>query len=256
MNILYRSTWTILIVLIIGIYHQSLEAPFVYDDKIEVNGNPTIRDIDNTSAIITYNPSRILLQYTYALNYDRALQQQAAPSDIDETPEEYEYHLVNVIIHCLCAGGLLWMLVGITRNQKQLSTIFPVAIASLWVLHPMCTESVTYITGRSESLCALFCFLALGAWATAHHTETKGWLWKSFALFCTILACLTKELGLMIPLCALAMEKIIFAKSWRQIHWLSYLPFVLVMAAAVAAKFYIYGIHLLCKLHFGAGLLC
>ena len=62
----------------------------------------------------------------------------------------------------------------------------------------MITESVIYTTGRSESLCALFCFLALGAWSTA--IDKQKIRWRLAGLFFCLCAMLSKEVGIVIPI--------------------------------------------------------
>ena len=51
-----------------ALYSKVLHAPFVYDDKIEVIGNQTIRFWSEWKDILLYNPARALLQITYAYN--------------------------------------------------------------------------------------------------------------------------------------------------------------------------------------------
>ena len=64
----YLFFWLGLSAAVVFLYSSSLQSPFVYDDKIEVIGNRTIRDLSNWKAIAGYNPSRIFLQFTYAWN--------------------------------------------------------------------------------------------------------------------------------------------------------------------------------------------
>ena len=45
MPIRLRIVWQVLGVAMIAILWGSIDAPFVYDDKLEVIGNPTIRDL-------------------------------------------------------------------------------------------------------------------------------------------------------------------------------------------------------------------
>ena len=112
--------------------------------------------------------------------------------------------------------------------------IFPLIAVGLWSLHPMASESVIYITGRSESLCALFSFLSIGSWATglANQASQSYWkktLWYGTGIVCTLLACMTKEVGLMLPFVLLAMEAIFMKK----VHWKHHIPLALVIALGV-----------------------
>ena len=220
--------WLGLCAVIVLLYWSSLESPFVYDDKIEVTGNRTIRDITNWKAIAGYNPSRFLLQFSYAANLHYSFF------------DPVQYHITNLVIHCLSTGAALWMCLCLHRVVAPTSTklpIFPMIAVGLWSLHPMASESVIYITGRSESLCALFSFLSIGSWGKALSLrETKQtWtrrLWYLVGFLCTFLACITKEVGLMLPFVLLSMEIVFQQKR----NWKPYIPFVLLIILGVSLR--------------------
>src|SRR5690606_26507746 len=85
------------------------------------------------------------------------------------------YHAVNLLIHV--SAGLL--LLGLVRRTLALATVSSFsghgharrtapsllagAVALLWVVHPLQTESVTYIIQRAESQVGLFYLLTLYA---------------------------------------------------------------------------------------------
>ena len=64
-----RLCWLAVVGLIAVTFFNGLHGPFVYDDKIEVVGNPTIRDLGQLQAVLEYNVSRVLLILTYAWNF-------------------------------------------------------------------------------------------------------------------------------------------------------------------------------------------
>ena len=221
--------WLGLCLSIVLLYWSSIESPFVYDDKIEVTGNRTIRDITNWEAIASYNPSRFLLQFTYAANLHY--------SKFDP----FDYHVLNLIIHCLSTGAALWMCISLRilalPNLSRLP-IFPMIAVGLWSLHPMASESVVYITGRSESLCGLFSFLSIGSWANGLSMQDTNRIWKrrlwfGMGFLCTFLACITKEVGLMLPFVLLCME-VLFKKDR---DWKPYIPFALLLILGVSLRF-------------------
>ena len=113
-----------------------------------------------------------------------------------------------------------------------------VGATGIWAIHPMGVEAVTYITGRSESLCGLFCFSAMGLWATALRAEREGgsgrWA-RIFGMTCVVAALLTKEVAGMLPLVLVAMEMFFGPKerSWlKRPRWMWLGPFLLLMGAA------------------------
>jgi tetratricopeptide (TPR) repeat protein len=77
------------------------------------------------------------------------------------------YHLFNLAIHILAALALF----GIIRRTLRLESLrarfgaaadwLALAVALLWLAHPLQTESVTYIIQRAESLAGLFYLLTL-----------------------------------------------------------------------------------------------
>src|SRR6185369_8786768 len=71
----------------------------------------------------------------------------------------WSYHALNILIH-LAAGLVLFGLVRRTLStfNFQASTASACAVALLWTLHPLQTESVTYVVQRAESLMGL-CYL-------------------------------------------------------------------------------------------------
>ena len=181
-----KPIWLILILLVLVIlaYSNTLQSPFVYDDKIEVIGNETIRDWGKWKEIASYNPSRMLLLFSYAYNFH-----------LDQFNPQV-YHQYNIAIHICSFFSVFFLFDRLSHyfkkpNPKYLAVI----ITGIWSLHPMVTESVTYITGRSESLCLLFSTLSLGLWT--HALLTKQWSFRLLSFLALLCSCLTKEVGLM-----------------------------------------------------------
>lgn len=175
------------------LYYKTLHAPFVYDDKIEVVGNPTIRFWEEWKDILLYNPARALLQWSYAYNFSTS---QFNP---------FDYHLTNTILHSITAVTALFAGEQLAKLGKLPKPIlFSALLTAWWTLHPMGVESVAYITGRSESMCALFAFAAIGF--KAMHIQHQRWLWSIGAWGMILLATLVKEVGAVLPLVFIAME--------------------------------------------------
>lgn len=169
------------------VWATGVHAPFVYDDKIEVIGNPTIRVFTEFSAIATYNVSRPLLIASYAVNW--------AAGGLDP----FGYHVLSIAIHVVNVA-----LVGLV-----LARLLPVLVpggsaaagwtsALLWGVHPMCVQGVTYIAGRSDALCATFWLGASLAWLQRRRGWTLGFL---------AAALLTKELAVMLPFWLAALRR-------------------------------------------------
>ena len=145
-------------------YSNSFSGEFLFDDVSSIPRNPTIRQLWpfapcqscelQQGATVTGRP---VLNFSFAINY--ALGGLAVPG----------YHALNLAVHI--ANALL--LFGILRRTLALPALrekfgnavltLSFAIALLWAVHPLQTESVSYIVQRAESLVALFYLLMLAA---------------------------------------------------------------------------------------------
>ena len=144
--------WRIAVLVFAGAlaYANALRTPFIYDDTAAIVDNPHVKTLQVPDALFAAreNPTagRPLVNYSFALNY--------AVGGVNPVG----YHLVNIAIHILCA----LLLFAIARGTFASDDI-AFAIALLWVVHPLNTEAVDYITERSESLMALFFLLTIYA---------------------------------------------------------------------------------------------
>ncbi len=237
--LLRRLAWLLLAALVGLLYAGSLDAPFVYDDKIEVIGNRTIRALTEWRAVLAYNVSRPLVILSYAWDFSRF------------GLEPRGYHIENVVLHLLSVGAALELAAAVGRLFQVARPLRVGGLAvALWAVHPMLTEAVAYTTGRSETLCGLFAFLSLAAWATALSAEGEGkagWPWRLAAGLAFLGAAGSKEVGWVLPP-MLATLELLAPRTGpldrRKAAW--YLPFVLLLGAGIALRVQAVG-HLLPK---------
>jgi tetratricopeptide (TPR) repeat protein len=192
-------------------YQGSFSGPFLHDDAAGILRNATIRHF---SSALFPPPGglpvsgRPVLNLTFALNF--AISGTAV----------WSYHALNLLIHVLAGLALF----GIVR--RTLSSVIPAfAIALLWVVHPLQTESVTYLSQRAESLTGLFYLLTLYFFIRGARTgdaagpgRRAGW----YAL--SVLACLlgmgTKEVMVTAPFIVFLYDRAFmggnFAEAWRR----------------------------------------
>jgi hypothetical protein len=107
------------------------------------------------------------------------------------------------------------------------------AAAALFAVHPMMTEAVGYISGRSEVLCALFFMLALMAGLRWLRGDGARWAALTIALWAATIA--TKELGAMFPFVLLACDRLVMRPApaeWRRRLRAVHLPLVGVAVVA------------------------
>jgi len=184
------------LIALIGIlvYANVLQGAFVWDDEVLVVKNTYIRDFAHFGNIFTenilggvrrmsafYRPLQVL---TYALDF--------SVWKLDP----FGYHLGSVLWHVGAAFGVFFFLTALTVSRR----------AALWtalffVVHPVHTEAVSYISGRADSLAALFIFLSLTFYVRCARHSRPG-LIMALSLFAAA-ALLSKEVALLLPFMAL-----------------------------------------------------
>jgi hypothetical protein len=107
------------------------------------------------------------------------------------------YHLLNVLLH-LASGVFAWSIV------RRLGASGEVAFWStaLFLLHPIGTEAVTYISGRPTSLMTCCYLAAFFLFLKAREPGAHGWSWRvlvASACGCVALSLLAKETAVVFP---------------------------------------------------------
>jgi len=167
----------LLVVAAVVVYYNSLSSPFIFDDEYSILGNEQIRQLWPLSRALrgpeqTSVAGRPVVSISLALNY--------ALTKLDVRG----YRALNIAIHIL--GSLV--LFGIVRrtllSEKLPAKFGPVASrlafvsALLWMLHPIHTECINYITQRTELFMGLFYLLtlycAIRALRSEHHLSWYG----------------------------------------------------------------------------------
>ena len=205
-------------------YSNSFSGAFVFDDTPAIVENPHIRSLwpltraMSAPAQVTVS-GRPVAALSFAVNY--AL----APADVRDvmTPTAdvptfgvdarfkrnlWGYHAFNLAIH-LCAGLVLFGVVRRTLLSPRMrdrfaaaSTPLAFAVALLWIVHPLHTESVTYLVQRVESLMGLFYLLtlycAIRAWEETDSSASRRW--SIAAIAACALGMGTKEVMVSAPL--------------------------------------------------------
>jgi tetratricopeptide (TPR) repeat protein len=149
----------LIILLTVLAYLPALRGGFIWDDDSYVTQNQTLRDLNGlrqiwfeVGATAQYYP---LVHTTFWLEYHLW------------KLDPRGYHAVNVLLHAL-AAILLW------RVLLRLQVLGAGLAAFIFALHPVCVESVAWVTERKNVLSAVFYFAATLAWLRfAQNTEGK-----------------------------------------------------------------------------------
>ncbi len=195
------------------VYANALAGPFLFDDQSAVVTNARIRELSLAAAFDppreTPVAGRPLVQLSLAANY--------AAGGLDVTG----YHVVNVGVHLL-AACLLYALVRRTLERRDASPRLrahapAVALGSalVWVVHPLATDAVSYVTQRTELLMATALLLTLYCALRAFDAPGRpGWV-AGAVLACTAGA-MSKETMVVAPVLVLLYDRVFLYPSWRQ----------------------------------------
>jgi len=103
---------------------------------------------------------------------------------------------------------------AVRRGDPSRTLWVAYAVAVLWMLHPLVTESVTYVFQRTELLMALFLLLTLYCFIRGIESPHKV-VWFGAAIMACTLGMGTKEVMVVTPLLVFSYDSIFVARSWR-----------------------------------------
>ncbi len=197
------------------VYLNALDNPFVYDDQVTIVENGSLRDINGLRVIFLHDIFRPLTNITYAIDY----------SNWQLEPRGYHFsslllHLLNIILFFLLVRRIF------DDVNPEGSFEAPAFIAaSLFAIHPMMTEAVGYISGRSEVLCTTWLIVAFLYLRRYLVDSKKRWLMLGFAFF--VIAAASKELAAALPFLLLVYDALVLAEAGKKQRLLRFhLPFV------------------------------
>jgi len=202
----------VLALLCVAAYRNTFHVPFIYDDLPSIVENPAIRRLWPLSGVIasdlTTLVGRPLISLSLAVNY--------AIGGYNVTG----YHLFNLFVHFLNAllvFGIVRRALGGTPSPESdwgRKMWVAYAVAVLWMLHPLVTESVTYVFQRTELLMALFLLSTLYCFIRGTESPHKV-VWFGAAIIACTLGMGAKEVMLVTPLLVLTYDHTFVARSWR-----------------------------------------
>lgn len=167
----YRLT-IISCLIIIGIllYIKTLNFPFVFDGHDFILKNPLIRDLDYFEKMLDYKEFaeldetlgfseditnsfflRPVTYLTFSINYLLHGYNSAGFRSFN-----IAIHISNALLVYLLIEGLLTEICHLTTRTITTIRFIPALTALIFLVHPLQTESVTYITQRFASLAATF----------------------------------------------------------------------------------------------------
>jgi hypothetical protein len=198
-------------------YAPAMRGPFLFDDTFlpfAVSG------LAQQPLLGWLHSQRPLLMATYWMSA------QLSPDDT------WWFHFMNVVIHAIASGLAFWIvrrLLQWAAVEKSKRNLLAGVAAALFLLHPVQTEAVAYLAGRSESLSVMLAFAAFTVFLYRRRAAaTWGTAAAVFVLFLAALG--AKEQTIALPALFLLTDYWFNDFSFRGIraNWRIYAP----MAAA------------------------
>ncbi|MFT3868017.1 MAG: tetratricopeptide repeat protein [Nibricoccus sp.] len=241
------KSWTIwcslavLALIVVAVFANGVGGEFVFDDEPTILNNRSIRAERGLAEI--FSPptdattlGRPLANATFAVNY--------AISGL----APWSYHVVNITIH---AGAAL-VLFGVVRRLARLpawagrfrrdEVWLALAVAGLWAVHPLQTESVSYVVQRVESLAGLCYLLTLYCFLRSVESPSA-WRWQMAAVTACLVGAGCKEIIVSAPLVVLLADRTwvaaTFREAWMRRKWMyagMALSWVVLAALVVGAR--------------------
>lgn len=230
----------VLIGITLTIYFSTLSFGFVFDDNNTIlNNQSLLSKLDNLPLMFTKAPKRFLPTLSFALNYRF--------HGLDPRP----YHAVNLCIHLL--NGLLVFYLGIllldeftglTRKKSYIVSFFS---ALFFLVHPIQTQAVTYVSQRYNLFAALFFLASVLLFIRAYQSFLKrdrisrSLVYFGASIFSSVYAFLSKENTYTLPFIILLLTVMLNRTSGSKIPLrksvCAVLPYFLLVSAFIGIFF-------------------
>ena len=203
---------SIVLIITIGVtvYANSLNGEFIWDDLAFVQNNDFIKHWPNLPKIFTADATTSMDVGGGGVRYNLYRPLQWLTFMVDYSLwglNKFGYHLTNVILHVSVALITFW-LAGLFFGNRLLSLL----TAIFFVIHPVHTEAVAYISGRADPLGLLFMLTSFVFYIK--YIEKEKIFFCIISLACYILAILSRESCLILPV-LLALYHFTFKKKFR-----------------------------------------
>lgn len=201
-----------LVVIVLALFSNSLGRDFIWDDAALIQQNYLIRDLDNIPWLFTQDFWAFAEGEDKGHDFYRPLISLSYLIDFrlwgDRPPY---YHITNLLLHTL-SSILVYLNLQVLLGKRWLAWLGAVFFA----IHPIHTEAVSWISGRTDVICGFFFFLALFFYLNGR--QGKRWVYSAGSLVAFFLALLSKEMTVTLPL-VIFLYNLCFDELPRQGRW-------------------------------------
>lgn len=196
-------------------YQPAMSAPFIFDDDVAIVENRSIRSLWPISEAMTAAPNtpssgRPLANLSFAINYA-----------LDGLHVE-GYHALNLAVHLAAALLLLSAMRTLLARAvvpawlRARARSVSLVVTLVWLVHPLNSEAVIYVTQRTDLLAALS-WLGTIVLAMQGFESPRPAPWYVAAFVTAVLGIGCKEWAATVGLPLLVVDRGYFSRSWREL---------------------------------------
>jgi protein O-mannosyl-transferase len=221
-----RSLTSLLLLITVALasYAGAFGGDFQFDDVSTILENP---HLDRWGTFVGHldHMIRPVLYLTFFI--DRVLYGDSAPG----------YHILNLLLHLGCGVLVYRILLRAVTEQTQFVSLWA---AVLFLVHPIATETVTYISGRASGLMAWWYLLALFFYIKTTECPSGNFAGRMYyvgAIASFLLSLASKETAVTFPIALLLWDLLVRrlnSAALRTAVRYDHLPFWLVLLIAGA----------------------
>ena len=152
---IFKPVWLLLVMLAIGLvtYAPELKGSFIFDDGFYVQNNPNLKDFATLTHWRQFRQTRPLYWFSFFLGKQLWGNNPAG------------YKVVNLAFHVFTAFLLYFFMLHLLELKGIYDRWFALTVSMLFLVSPLATEAVSYISGRNNGIGGFFfilgCFLYL-----------------------------------------------------------------------------------------------
>lgn len=210
------------------IYLNIFQNTFIMDDRTIFFQWPEVKNLDIPGLLKGTYPKKFETQPVYrpikgvihAIGYNIS------------GNNSYYYHLQSILVNAIIAL-LIYSIVTLISKKSSLAFL----TALIFAIHPIHTEAVTFITASFDTIGIMFFFISLYLYIKFKVSEFKSTFYYIASVIFALLAFLTYEITLILPLILILYDYIfgtLNKKNWKQS--IQYLPYFLLTALYILLR--------------------
>lgn len=216
----------IVVLTVLVAYYNSFYGVFQFDDFNVIVDNQRVHSWERFMGELPLT-IRPLLKFTYTINWISGM-------------GIFGYHLFNLSIHIINTILIFHLISFLSQKDFENQQAVSITLLStiLFSLHPIQTEAVTYISGRSSSMMTMFVLICVLSYIKGNEIGSRPLLYvvSPLSYLCAVA---TKEVAIFTPL-VLLLYSYLYHKREKLIktQWVHWLIFFLAIPIMLLIKRY------------------